>query len=152
MKKIVSLIACVTIAASLTACTKKETYVNPTVITRTTYTEICAKKVAPIDAKNTDYSCDIKNNEVTGKFHGDFEGTDTNGNTDVYYQFKSNDNAVWWALTEKEIGFIPDESTEYVLTYDDNGTTSDNKPCDCLPEWECECEVYDDVFLGIKKK
>ena len=30
-----------------------------------------------------------------------------------------------------------------------NGTTTENKNCGCLPEWECECEVYDDLFLSI---
>lgn len=69
-----------------------------------------------------------------------------------HYQFKSNDNTVWWALTAEEIGFIPVEDTEYTLFYDDNGTTIENKNCGCKPEWECECEVYDDIFLGIVKK
>ena len=87
---------------------------------------------------------------AVGKFYGDMELTDTNGNTDTYYQFKSNDNKVWWALSAEEIGFIPNGNTEYTLTYDNNGTTKANKPCDCAPEFECECEVYDDVFLDIK--
>lgn len=38
---------------------------------------------------------------------------------------------------------------DYILKYDNNGTTAENKSCECLPEWECECEVYDDIFLGI---
>ena len=85
-------------------------------------------------------------NECTavGKFDGTYEATDQNGITDTYYQFKANDDSVWWALTESQMGFIPDESTEYTLTYDNNGTTKANKPCDC-----CECEVYDDVFISL---
>ena len=87
-------------------------------------------------------------NEIStvGKFDGSYEATDNNGNTDTYYQFKANDDSVWWALTESQMGFIPDESTEYTLTYDNNGTTKANKPCDC-----CECEVYDDVFISVRK-
>ena len=88
---------------------------------------------------------------VTGQFYGSYEAVDSNGNTNTYYQFKSNDNEVWWVLTESEIGFIPSENTEYVLVYDNNGTTKANKPCDCAPELDCECEVYDDVFLGVER-
>lgn len=81
---------------------------------------------------------------ATGQFYGSYEATDQNGNSDTYYQFKSNDNEVWWALTAEEIGFIPNANEEYTLTYDNNGTT---KVCDCS---DCECEVYDDIFIGIK--
>ena len=84
---------------------------------------------------------------VIGKFYGGYEAADTNGNTDTYYQFKSNDNEVWWALTAKEMGFIPDNNTEYVLIYDNNGTTKVNKTCDC-----CECEVYDDKLVDIRER
>ena len=87
--------------------------------------------------------------ETVGKFYENMELADSNGNADTYYQFKSNDNEVWWMLTEKEIGFVPNGNTEYILTYDNNGTTRENKPCDCLPEWNCECEVYDDTFISI---
>lgn len=92
------------------------------------------------------------NNEITtvGKFYGDIELTDSNGNADTYYQFRSNDNSVWWVLTATEIGAIPDQNSEYKLTYDNNGTTRENKTCDCLPEWDCECEVYDDTFISIE--
>lgn len=83
---------------------------------------------------------------TTGKFYGNYEATDTNGNANTYYQFKSNDNEVWWALTAEEIGFTPNKNTEYTLAYDNNGTTKANKPCDC-----CECEVYDDVFLYVRE-
>lgn len=93
-------------------------------------------------------------NECTavGKFGEYFEATDTNGNTNMYYQFKSNDNETWWLLTEEEIGFVPDEYAEYVLTYDNNGTTKENKPCDCDPELDCECEVYDDVLIRVERR
>ena len=89
---------------------------------------------------------------VTGQFYGCTEATDTNGNTNTYYQFKANDNSVWWQLTAEEIGFVPNANKEYTLTYDNNGTTKANKPCDCGPEFECECEVYDDIFLGVQAK
>lgn len=85
-------------------------------------------------------------NECTtvGKFSEPFEATDTNGNETTLYQFKSNDNEVWWQLTTEEIGFVPNGDTEYVLKYDNNGTTN---TCDC-----CECEVYDDVLLSVERR
>lgn len=116
---------------------------------------------------------------VRGKFYLSHEGTvyaspDSSeiGKTYTYYQFRSNDGSVWWSLTENQIGFIPDtlkdmidndiirgrrsieslsdlEWKEYILIYDNMGTTSDNKPCDCLPEYECECELYDDEFIAL---
>lgn len=87
----------------------------------------------------------IPTETTVGKFTGEF--IDLDGKR--YYQFKSHDDTVWWALTEDEIGFIPSLQKEYTLLYCDNGTTKENKPCDCIPEWECECEVYDDVFIEI---
>jgi hypothetical protein len=89
--------------------------------------------------------------ETVGKFHHTMELKDINGTEDLYYQFRSSDNTVWWLLTETEMGFVPDYNTEYTLTYDNNGTTKENKSCDCKPEWDCECEVYDDVFINIKE-
>lgn len=86
---------------------------------------------------------------VHGKFYTTFLANDYMGREENYYQFRSDDNTVWWALTEAEIGGVPDNETEYTLIYYDNGTTAENKPCDCLPEWECECEVYDDIFIGM---
>lgn len=86
---------------------------------------------------------------VKGKFYTSFIANDYHGKTENLYQFCSDDNSVWWALTEEEIGHIPDDETEYTIIYYDNGTTAENKPCDCMPEWECECEVYDDIFLEI---
>ncbi len=87
-------------------------------------------------------------NKVAGKFYDSFEATDINGNTDTYYQFKSNDDSVWWMLTAEEIGCIPNGNMEYVLTYDNNGTTKENKSCSCT---DCECEVYDDIFVTIRE-
>lgn len=94
-----------------------------------------------------------KGNETTtvGKFYGSIEAADIKGNVDTYYHFKANDNAVWWMFTEEELGFVPKGNAEYIVTYDDNGTTETNKPCDCAPELECECEVYDDIFIAIKE-
>lgn len=88
---------------------------------------------------------------VVGKFYGDLELTDSRGKQDTYYQFRSADNEVWWLLTATEIGCVPDTSAHYILRYNNNGTTRENKPCDCLPEWDCECEVYDDEFISIKE-
>ena len=88
---------------------------------------------------------------VAGQFYGHHKATDTNGNTDTYYHFKSNDGSVWWDLTEYQMGFIPNGNTEYIFTYNNNGTTKANKPCDCDPEFECECEVYDDVFVSVRE-
>ena len=82
---------------------------------------------------------------VAGKFTGELTTLDGK----QHYQFKSHDNMVWWFLTEDKIGFAPSTDKEYVLLYSDNGTTKENKPCDCAPELECECEVYDDVFVKI---
>ncbi len=87
----------------------------------------------------------IPTETVVGKFTSEF--TDLDG--ERYYQFKSHDDTVWWALREKEIGFKQSMDKEYALLYCNNGTTKENKPCDCVPEWECECEVYDDVFIEI---
>lgn len=98
-------------------------------------------------------SCSNANIEsTTGIFDGSYEATDSNGNVDTYYNFKSNNNTVWWMLTETEIGFTPKANTEYVLTYNNNGTTKANKPCDCDPELDCECEVYDDVLVCVERK
>ena len=87
----------------------------------------------------------ISTETAVGKFTSEF--TEPNGKH--YYQFKSCDDTVWWCLTEDEIGFIPSMDKKYVLLYCNNGTTKENKPCDCIAEWGCECEVYDDVFMEI---
>ena len=92
---------------------------------------------------------EINFTEVCGKFYNEVEATDTQGEKIIYYQFRSNNNDVWWLLTAEEIGEIPSFETEYNLIYFDNGTTAENKNCSCLPDWDCECEVYDDLFLNI---
>ena len=71
---------------------------------------------------------------------GSFEWLDGND----WYQFKSYDDTVWWALTTEDMGFVPEANKTYTLLYYDNGTT------DCTECSECECEVYDDIFLTIK--
>lgn len=89
---------------------------------------------------------------VEGKFYYEFEAISMETNKEeTLYQFKSDDDSVWWLLTAEEIGHVPDFETKYALTYDDKGTTAGNKTCDCLLEWECECALYDDEFIRIKK-
>lgn len=88
---------------------------------------------------------------IYGKFYNTME-TIHDGKIETMYQFRSFDNSVWWLLSEAEIGFIPNNSKTYVLMYCDNGTTAENKTCGCPAEYECECEVYDDIFLGIFEK
>lgn len=94
---------------------------------------------------------EIPTQKAVGKFHstGEWYKGEDYSIAETYYQFKSNDDKVWWALTETEIGFVPSAECEYVLLYCDNNTTAENKDCGCLLEWECECEVYDDIFLGL---
>lgn len=82
---------------------------------------------------------------AVGRFTSEFANLQGN----QCYQFKSYDGEVWWCLEVNEIGFIPTMDKKYTLLYYDNGTTKGSKPCYCLPEWDCECEVYDDIFLGI---
>ena len=67
---------------------------------------------------------------------------------DDWYQFISYDNTVWWTLDTETIGFVPDADASYTLFYYDNGTTDCT---DCPEEYECECEIYDDIFLGLKE-
>lgn len=90
--------------------------------------------------------------EKAGKFHNIIEAKNSAGENCTYYQFRSDDDSVWWLLTEDEIGKIPSFENEYVLTYFDNGTTARNKNCGCPPENDCECEFYDDIFLSIVRK
>lgn len=102
----------------------------------------------PLDKLNIDIEegSIIDTKTVAGYISGTM--TDLNsGNT--LYQFKSYDDTVWWCLTEKEIGFTPIIDSEYILCYYDNGTTKINKPCDCLEVYDCECEVYDDIFIAL---
>lgn len=94
----------------------------------------------------------IKHTEKIGRFHNVIESKNSEGENCTYYQFRSDDNFVWWLLTEDEIGEIPSFESEYILTYFDNGTTVRNKSCGCPPENDCECELYDDIFLSIVRK
>ena len=87
----------------------------------------------------------IPTEKATGKFTNEY--IDVDGKK--YYQFKSNDDSVWWTLTESDMGIVPSMQNEYTLLYCNNGTTKEHKGCDCLSEYECECEVYDDVFVEI---
>lgn len=89
--------------------------------------------------------------EVEGKFYGDMICKDYQGIEDVYYQFRSDDDSVWWLLTATEIGHIPNTEDKYILYYTDNGTVKDTPVCDCLPEWDCECYLYDDIFFYIER-
>ena len=74
---------------------------------------------------------------------GTFDGTINDINGNEYHLFKSYDNNVWWTLSAEEIGFVPKANKEYVVVYDDKGTT---KPC----EENCECFAYDDEFIEIR--
>ena len=86
------------------------------------------------------------NYTITSVAVGSFESTfkDLNGNE--YHHFKSHDDTVWWALTAEEIGFTPEANKTYTLLYDNNGTTDCTE---CAEELECECEVYDDIFIKV---
>lgn len=106
---------------------------------------------------------------IKGRFYTRFNDNDGHGNTQTFYEFRSNDDSVRWILSTEELAGIdndnskcsfeelerveniPDYEFEYTLIYYDNGTNKLNKPCDCPEEWECECEVYDDIFLAVVK-
>lgn len=85
---------------------------------------------------------------IEGKFYGDMICKNHQGIEDTYYQFRSDDDTVWWILTATEIGHIPNTEDKYILYYTDNGT----KTCDCPPELECECYLYDDIFFHIERQ
>jgi len=87
---------------------------------------------------------------VEGKFY--HELSDCLDSPYIHHQFRSDDGEVWWLLTEEfEIGHKPNTTDKYRLYYSNNGTTKENSPCDCSPEWDCECYLYDDIFLHIEK-
>lgn len=115
-----------------------------------------------IEAHTEDFNTIVKEQEklnftkIDGRFHCEFKTnynykTESVGEEITMYQFKSYDNTVWWVLTEEEIGEVPNFTDTYTFVFYDNGTTTENKPCDCIPEWDCECALYDDIFLGIFK-
>lgn len=85
---------------------------------------------------------DISIGTFTGKYTS-WDGTKYS----TYYEFRSYDNTSWWDLEEKDIGFIPIEGKRYTLVSYNNGTTKENH--DCPEEYDCECYLYDDVFLGV---
>ena len=74
----------------------------------------------------------------------------SNGN--AYYQFKSNDGKTWWSLIGSEINFVPKSGQQYILTFDNNGTTKDNFVCDFTVDHNCECFLYDDVLISVREK
>lgn len=91
---------------------------------------------------------DLKVDTAVGSFSGKvFEVTNPDGKKEMFYQFKSYDNEVWWCLTEEEIGFIPEEGASYLLAYYQNETTRDNH--ECPEEYDCDCYCYDDLYLGV---
>lgn len=84
----------------------------------------------------------IRPSTVVGKFEhlGEWYKGENFSEAETYYQFKSNDNNIWWALTLEDLSLTPDADAEYTLIYYDNDTPG-----------VCECEVYDDIFLAIYK-
>ena len=109
--------------------------------------EVCHnKEIKHIDIPTEDFNNPIaEGNKIpTSVAVGKFEWLDGSD----WYQFKSNDNTVWWALTTEDIGFTPEANKEYTLVYYNNDTT---ECLECAEELECECEVYDDIFLAVFK-
>lgn len=98
-----------------------------------------------VDVPTEDFNHSIaEGNKVpVSKAVGKFEWFDGND----WYQFKSYDNTVWWALSTEDIGFTPEANKTYILSYYDNGTTDCTE---CPEKFDCECEVYDDIFLAVK--
>ena len=89
---------------------------------------------------------------VMGRFYTSLDAYSmSDKNEEVLYQFRSDDNEVWWLLSAEEIGHIPNFEDKYILYFCDNGTTKYNKVCNCNPEWDCECYLYDDIFVCIKR-
>lgn len=101
-------------------------------------------EIKMVDVPTEDFNNPIADNDkiIASVAVGSFEWLDGND----WYQFKSYDDTVWWVLTTEEIGFTPEANKTYTLLYYDNGTTSCTE---CAEEFECECEVYDDIFLAI---
>lgn len=87
--------------------------------------------------------------QTEGRFYGSVEAETLEEKSEVLYQFRSDDNETWWLLTEHEIGHVPNNKDKYILIFNNNGTTKANPPCTCKPDDDCECFVYDDVFLKI---
>ena len=103
------------------------------------------------DIHTIDVSADAFNKQVTdgekiplSVANGSIEWLDGND----WYQFISYDNTVWWTLNTETLGFVPDADKTYTLFYYDNGTTDCTE---CPKEYDCECEVYDDILLGVRE-
>ena len=94
---------------------------------------------------------EIPTRTVYGKFtDAGMELTNAlSGQTRILYQFKSDDNSVWWMLSADEIGKIPSSTEKYALVFCDNGTTEKYIHCDCSLDMDCECYLYDDIFITI---
>lgn len=78
-------------------------------------------------------------------------GCDGLASDEKLYQFYSDNNKVWWVLTESEIGCVPNMGDKYMLYYTDNATTEKTRFCNCMPEQNCECYLYDDIFFHIER-
>lgn len=76
---------------------------------------------------------------------GSFIRTFTDVYGQVYFLFRSYDKEVQWALKPEQIGFTPTKGKSYYLTYCNNGTTD----CAERETLDCECYLYDDLFLGV---
>lgn len=111
--------------------------------------EVCFQNhIKMVDVPMEDFNNPIADDDkieataIMGSFPSIFIDTEET----TYYQFKSYDDSVWWLLTAEEIGFEPEEDKPYTLIYNNNGTTDCTE---CAEEFDCECELYDDIFLAI---
>lgn len=65
---------------------------------------------------------------------------------DGTYQFESEDGETRWVLSVGELGFVPDMCRKYTVYFSQNRTKNEL----CSPECECECCLYDDIFLSAQ--
>ena len=136
IKKIVAFILSLQLAAT-PAATIDRTEGNQTVI------ELCrGNSITMVSVPTEEFNNPpAEGNKISvSTATGSFEWLDG----DDWYQFKSYDDTVWWALTTETLGFVPEANKTYTLVYYDNGTTN------CTEEFDCECEVYDDIFLTVE--
>lgn len=93
-------------------------------------------------------TCHTDNECLTeGYFEDGMIFVNDNGDAEYHYHFKSFDDEVWWFVSEAELGFVPKANTAYYFVYSDNGTTH----CDCPPEYDCDCYMYDDFFISCEE-